>query len=141
MDIDLNEIIISGTINNVTENNKDYIKFGLTTLKYDKRKVYSSLNINRNLYTIYKDFFVKGTKVFIKGYLNSYITNNNIQSFITVIDIANNQNELINGKSGPHIRIDPDGVEVWNGKRCEAASFEEDDSEYLELLEMLKEFE
>ena len=141
MEIDLNEIIISGTINNVTDNNKDYIKFGLTTLKYDKRKVYSSLNINRNLYTIYKDFFVKGTKVFIKGYLNSYITNNNIQSFITVIDIANNQNELLNGKSGPHIRIDPDGVEVWNGKRCEAASFEEDDSEYLELLEMLKEFE
>ena len=141
MEIDLNEIIISGTINNVTDNNKDYIKFGLTTLKYDKRKVYSSLNINRNLYTIYKDFFVKGTKVFIRGYLNSYITNNNIQSFITVIDIANNQNELINGKSGPHIRIDPDGVEVWNGKRCEAASFEEDDSEYLELLEMLKEFE
>ena len=141
MDIDLNEIIISGTINNVTDNNKDYIKFGLTTLKYDKRKVYSSLNINRNLYTIYKDFFVKGTKVFIKGYLNSYITNNNIQSFITVIDIADNQKELLNGKNGPHIRIDPDGVEVWNGKRCEAASFEEDDSEYLELLEMLKEFE
>lgn len=141
MEIDLNEIIISGTINNVTDNNKDYIKFGLTTLKYDKRKVYSSLNINRNLYTIYKDFFVKGTKVFIKGYLNSYITNNNIQSFITVIDIANNQKELLNGKSGPHIRIDPDGVEVWNGKRCEAASFEEDDSKYLELLEMLKEFE
>ena len=141
MEIDLNEIIISGTINNVTDNNKDYIKFGLTTLKYDKRKVYSSLNINRNLYTIYKDFFVKGTKVFIKGYLNSYITNNNIQSFITVIDIADNQKELLNGKNGPHIRIDPDGVEVWNGKRCEAASFEEDDSEYLELLEMLKEFE
>ena len=141
MDIDLNEIIISGTINNVTDNNKDYIKFGLTTLKYDKRKVYSSLNINRNLYTIYKDFFVKGTKVFIKGYLNSYITNNKIQSFITVIDIADNQKELLNGKNGPHIRIDPDGVEVWNGKRCETTSFEEDDSKYLELLEMLKEFE
>ena len=25
MEIDLNEIIISGTINNVTDNNKDYI--------------------------------------------------------------------------------------------------------------------
>ena len=58
MEIDLNEIIISGTINNVTDNNKDYIKFGLTTLKYDKRKVYASFNINRNLYEIYKDFFV-----------------------------------------------------------------------------------
>ena len=58
MNVDSNEIIISGTINNVMDNNQDYIKFGLTTLKYDKRKVYSSLNINRNLYEIYKDFFV-----------------------------------------------------------------------------------
>ena len=78
MEIDLNEIIISGTINNVTDNDRDYIKFGLITLKYDQRKVYSSLNINRNLYTIYKDFFVKGTKVFIQGYLNSYIMNGKI---------------------------------------------------------------
>ena len=110
MEIDLNEIIISGTINNVTDNNKDYIKFGLTTLKYDKRKVYSSLNINRNLYTIYKDFFVKGTKVFIRGYLN-----------------------------GPHIRIDPDGVEVWNGKREE--SIPPTEEELKEMKELLKEFE
>ena len=119
MNVDLNEIIISGTINNVMDNNQDYIKFGLTTLKYDKRKVYSSLNINRNLYEIYKDFFIKGTKVFIKGYLNSYSSNNNIKLFITVLDIADNEDELINGRKGPHIRADPDGVEVWNGKRKE----------------------
>lgn len=119
MNVDLNEIIISGTINNVMDNNQDYIKFGLTTLKYDRRKVYSSLNINRNLYEIYKDFFVKGTKVFIKGYLNSYSSNNNIKLFITVLDIADNEDELINGRKGPHIRVDPDGVEVWNGKREE----------------------
>src|SRR5574344_2503752 len=104
MKYDLNEIIISGTINSITDNNNDYIKFGLTTLKYDERKVFASFNINRNLYDIYKDFFVKGIKVFIKGYLNSYITNNKIQSFITVTDIANNQNEIISGKKGPHIR-------------------------------------
>ncbi len=84
MEIDLNEIIISETINSITDNNNDYIKFGLITLNYDKRKVYTSFNINRNLYEIYKDFFVKGTKVFIKGYLNYYITNNKIQSFINV---------------------------------------------------------
>ena len=52
MNVDLNEIIISGTINNIMDNNQAYIKFVLTTLKYDKRKVYSSLNINRNLYEI-----------------------------------------------------------------------------------------
>lgn len=136
MNVDLNEIIISGTINNVMDNNQDYIKFGLTTLKYDKRKVYSSLNINRNLYEIYKDFFVKGTKVFIKGYLNSYSSNNNIRLFITVLDIANNEDELINGRKGPHIRVDPDGVEVWNGKREEITPPTEE--EKLEMEELLK---
>ena len=134
MNVDSNEIIISGTINNVMDNNQDYIKFGLTTLKYDKRKVYSSLNINRNLYEIYKDFFVKGTKVFIKGYLNSYSSNNNIKLFITVLDIADNEDELINGRKGPHIRLDPDGVEVWNGKREEITPPTEEELEKMENL-------
>ena len=66
MNVDLNEIIISGTINNVMDNNQDYIKFGLTTLKYDKRKVFSGLNINRHLYEIYKDFFLKELKYLLK---------------------------------------------------------------------------
>ena len=134
MNVDLNEIKISGTINNVMDDNQDYIKFGLTTLKYDKRKVYSSLNINRNLYEIYKDFFVKGTKVFIKGYLNSYSSNDNIKLFITVLDIADNEEELINGRKGPHIRVDPDGVEVWNGKREEITPPTEEELEKMENL-------
>ena len=134
MNVDLNEIKISGTINNVMDNNQDYIKFGLTTLKYDKRKVYSSLNINRNLYEIYKDFFVKGTKVFIKGYLNSYSSNDNIKLFITVLDIADNEDELINGRKSPHIRVDPDGVEVWNGKREEITPHTEEELEKMENL-------
>lgn len=138
MNVDLNEVLISGTINSITDNNQDYIKFGLTTLKYDKRKVFSSLNINRNLYEIYKDFFVKGTKVFIKGYLNSYITDNKIKSFITVINIADNEDEMLNGRKGPHIRVDPDGVEVWDGKREEATPMTEEDLEEMENL--LKDF-
>lgn len=139
MKYDLNEIIISGTINSITDNKNDYIKFGLTTLKYDERKVFASFNINRNLYEIYKDFFVKGTKVFIKGYLNSYITNNKIQSFITVTDIANNQDEIMTGRKGPHIRLDPDGVEVWDEKRCEAIPPTEE--ELKEMEELLKEYQ
>ena len=138
MNIGLNEVLISGTINSITDNNQDYIKFGLTTLKYDKRKVFSSLNINRNLYEIYKDFFVKGTKVFIKGYLNSYSSNNNIKLFITVLDIADNEDELLNGRKGPHIRVDPDGVEVWDGKREEAIPMTEEELEEMENL--LKDF-
>ena len=34
MNVDLNEIIMSGIINNITDNNQDYIKFGLKTIKY-----------------------------------------------------------------------------------------------------------
>ena len=138
MKVDLNEIFIFGTINNVMDSKQDYIKFGLTTIKYDKRKVYSSLNINRNLYEKHKDFFVIGTKVFIKGYLNSYSSNDNIKLFITVLDMADNEDEIINGKKGPHIRIDPDGVEVWNGKRCE--NEEMTDEEQQELEQLLKDF-
>ena len=116
---DINEVMISGTINNISDTNNQYIKFGLTTIKYDNGKVYSSLNINRNLYEIYKDFFVKGNKVFIKGYLNSYVLNNKIQSFITVVEISDNYDDILKGRKAPHLRYDPDGIEVWNGKRIE----------------------
>lgn len=116
---DINEVMISGTINNISDTNNQYIKFGLTTIKYDNGKVYSSLNINRNLYEIYKDFFVKGNKVFIKGYLNSYVLNNKIQSFITVVEIADNYDDILKGRKAPHLRYDPNGIEVWNGKRIE----------------------
>ncbi|MGN1358302.1 MAG: hypothetical protein ACI4WU_02925 [Bacilli bacterium] len=138
MSVDLNEIIISGNINNITDNNQDYIKFGLKTIKYNNSYVYSSLNINRNLYTIYKDFFVKEKKVFIKGYLNSYSTNNNIQLFITVTDISDNKEDILNGRKSPHIRYDPDGVMVWNGKRYE--SEEPSEEELKEMEELLSEF-
>ena len=138
MNVDLNEIIISGIINNITDNNQDYIKFGLKTIKYNMSYVYSSLNINRNLYTIYKDFFVKEKKVFIKGYLNSYSTNNNIQIFITVTDISDNKEDILNGRKSPHIRYDPDGVMVWNGKRCEREEPSEEESKKME--ELLSEF-
>ena len=135
---DINEVMISGVINNITDNNNQYIKFGLTTIKYDNGKVYSSLNINRNLYEIYKDFFVKGNKVYIKGYLNSYSSNNKIQSFITVVDIADNYDDILKGRKEPHIRYDPDGVMVWNGKRCE--SIEPTEEERIEMEKLLNEF-
>ena len=135
---DINEVMISGVINNITDNNNQYIKFGLTTIKYDNGKVYTSLNINRNLYEIYKDFFVKGNKVYIKGYLNSYSSNNKIQSFITVVDIADNYDDILKGRKAPHIRYDHDGVMVWNDKRCESVVPTED--ERIEMEKLLDEF-
>ena len=133
---DINMIMLSGVINNVTDNNMEYIKFGITSIK-NNSKVYVSLNVNRNLYNIYKDFFVKDNKIYIKGYINSYISNNSIHSFITVTDIYNNEDEINNGKREPHIRYDPDGVMVWNGKRCEKIPMSEKEEQ--ELKELIKE--
>ena len=121
---DINEVMISGTINNISDTNNQYIKFGLTTIKYDNGKVYSSLNINRNLYEIYKDFFVKGNKVYIKGYLNSYS--------------LDNYDDILKGRKAPHLRCDPDGVLVWNGKRTERIPSTQE--ELYEINELLSEF-
>lgn len=141
-DINYNEVLISGIINVITDTNGKYIKFGLTTNKYtlnEDKKVFVSLNISRELFNIYQDLFFKGNKVFVKGYLNSYIDKDKkIQSFITVTDISNNPNEIIKGRSSPHIRYDTDGVMVWNGKRCEAIKPTEE--ELAEMENLLKDF-
>ena len=53
-------------------------------------------------------------------FLLSFSSNNKIQSFITVIDITDNYDDITNGRKAPHIKYDSDGVMVWNGKRCES---------------------
>lgn len=141
-DINYNEIKISGTINNITDTNDKYIKYGLTSFKYTlngKGNIYVSLNISRELYNTYKDYFVKGNKVFIKGYLNTYTDRfNKIQTFITTTDISTNPSDITSGRKEPHIRYDHDGVMVWNGKRCEAIPPSEE--ELKEMEELLSEF-
>lgn len=62
-------------------------------------------------------------------------------SFVKVTDVSGNPKDIISGRKEPYIRYDEDGVMVWNGKRCENIPFEEDDSEYLELVEIYAEFE
>ena len=138
-----NETIIAGEINSICENDigKEYIKFGMTLKKYSKvtEKVYISLNIKNGLYNIYKDLFFKGSFIYVKGYNNSYLDKNkSIKPFITVTEIADNYEEIINGRSHAHIRYDSDGVMVWNGKRCE--SLECTDDELKEIEELLREF-
>ena len=64
-----------------------------------------------------------------------------IVSYVKVTDVSNNPEDIIKGRKAPYIRYDEDNVMVWNGKRCEATPFEDDDPEYLRLVEMLKEFE
>ncbi len=141
-DINYNEIKISGTINNITDTNDKYIKYGLTSFKYTlngKSNIYVSLNISRELYNTYKDLFLKGNKIFVKGYLNTYIDRfGKIQTFITTTDISANPSDITIGRKEPHIRYDSDGVMVWNGKRCESISPTKE--ELQEMEELLSEF-
>ena len=141
-DMNFNKVLISGIINAVTDTNDKYIKFGITTRKYttkEDKNVYVSLNIERELYHIYKDYFIKGNKIYVKGYLNSYIDRNKkIQSFITVTDVANNSEEIIKGKKAPHIREDDDGVLIWDANRCESTPATLEEQKKME--EILSEF-
>ena len=141
--INYNEVLISGNINYIKKLNQ-YIAFGLTckTFSNTKSKCFINFHIYDDLYNIYKDLFLKNNKLFVKGYLNSYTDKDNkIVSFVKVTDVSNNPEDIIKGRKAPYIRYDEDNVMVWNGKRCEATPFEEDDPQYLRLVEMLKEFE
>ena len=141
--INYNEVLISGNINYIKKLNQ-YIAFGLTckTFSNTKSKCFINFHIYNDLYNIYKDLFLKNNKLFVKGYLNSYTDKDNkIASYIKVTDVSNNPEDIIKGRKAPYIRYDEDNVMVWNGKRCEATPFEEDDPQYLRLVEMLKEFE
>ena len=142
IDKNINHVLLSGIIVNIKEGIGGYILFTLKCKKYSESKynfVYVSLSIYEDLYNIYKDIFVKDNEIFIKGYINSYVDNNrNYKMFISVIGVSKSYEQLIEGKKTPYIRFDPDGVMVWNGKRCESTPLSEE--ELKEMDELLNEF-
>ena len=139
---DLNDIKLSGVINGITDTDDMYIKFGMTCIKNTNelnKNIFVSLNINRDLYNKYKDFFVKGKKVYVRGYLNSFLDKNKkIQNFITVTDIFDYPINFSKNIKEPIIRYDSDGVMVWNGKRCESIPLTKE--EIKEMEDLLSEF-
>lgn len=142
IDKNINQVLLSGIIVNIKEGIGGYILFTMKCKKYSESKynfVYVSLSIYEDLYNIYKDMFVKDNEIFIKGYVNSYVDNNkNYKMFISVIGVSKSYEQLIEGKKTPYIRFDPDGVMVWNGKRCESTPLSEE--ELKEMDELLNEF-
>lgn len=125
----MNKVIIDGKINCITDDNKKYIKFGLTN-KHNNLSIYPSFNIERTLYNKNKELFFKGNEVLIKGFLNTYKKGNNILSFVTVDEIVSNNNYWINNLYND---------KYWNGKRCEAIPPTEE--ELKEMEELLKEYQ
>lgn len=142
IDKNINHVLLSGIIVNIKEGIGGYILFTMKCKKYSESKynfVYVSLSIYEDLYNIYKDIFVKDNEIFIKGYINSYVDNNrNYKMFISVIGVSKSYEQLIECKKTPYIRFEPDGVMVWNGKRCESTPLSEE--ELKEMDELLNEF-
>lgn len=142
IDKNINHVLLSGIIVNIKEGIGGYILFTMKCKKYSESKynfVYVSLSIYEDLYNIYKDIFVKDNEIFIKGYINSYVDNNrNYKMFISVIGVSKSYEQLIECKKTPYIRFDPDGIMVWNGKRCESTPLSEE--ELKEMDELLNEF-
>ena len=142
IDKNINQVLLSGIIVNIKEGIGGYILFTMKCKKYSESKynfVYVSLSIYEDLYNIYKDILVKDNEIFIKGYINSYVDNNrNYKMFISVIGVSKSYEQLIECKKTPYIRFDPDGVMVWNGKRCESTPLSEE--ELKEMDELLNEF-
>ena len=141
--VDYNEVIISGNINVIKDinDNDKYVKFSIVSKKYSSNsnsKVYISLNIPKELYYENLDYFFVNSKVFVKGYLNSYSVNNRMQNFIIVTKISDNYDDIIYERKGPRIRYDSDGVMVWNGQRCESKKATEEEQQEME--EILKDF-
>ena len=142
IDKNINQVLLSGVIVNIKKGIGGYILFTIKCKKYSESKynfVYVSLSIYEDLYNIYKDIFVKDNEIFIKGYINSYVDNNrNYKMFISVIGVSKSYEQLIEDKKTPYIRLDSDGVMVWNGKRCESTLLSEE--ELKEMNELLNEF-
>lgn len=137
-----NQVILDGIIKSITVGKSGYYLLNVLAYKFNNDKykeVYISISIHDNLYQIYKDLLFKENQVFFKGYLNSYRTKENkYTTIISITDIYESYEDLTKGESGPHIRYDPDGVMVWNGKRCEAIPPTKE--ELAEMEELLKDF-
>lgn len=141
LDKQVNQILLSGIITSVVNGTGGYILLNMKSKKYDDSKVnnvYINLSIYEDVYNKYKDIIVKDSEIYIKGYINSYKEKDKgYKMFISVIDVFKTYEELYEGRKGPYIRYDPDGVMVWNGKRCESTLLSEE--EQLEMNNMIKE--
>lgn len=134
----INQVLLSGIIVNVKEGIGGYVLFTIRCKKYDGSKnnyVYANLSVYEDLYNIYKDIFVKDKEIYIRGYINSYVDNNkNYKMFVSVVGVSRTYGQLIEENREPYIRTDPDGVLVWNGKRCESTPMNEEELKELEVL-------
>ena len=130
------------------EKNKIEIIGKITSISYEKTDIngnkfmffdvmqneFYKVKLNEDLIRTYKNVIRLSNKIYIVGYLNSYIKDkqNICYIFPKEIKLVDENNKALYG-------TDYDGVEVFNGVRCETILATEEEQE--EMKNMLKEFE
>ena len=130
------------------EKNKIEIIGKITSISYEKTDIngnkfmffdvmqneFYKVKLNEDLIRTYKNVIRLSNKIYIVGYLNSYIKDkqNICYIFPKEIKLVDENNKALYG-------TDDDGVEVFNGVRCESIIATKEEQE--EMKNMLKEFE
>lgn len=145
----VDKIILEGNISRIYDNGVDnFIWFDICKNEKYKTKQgeeqtvasFFSAKVDRNKIKN-NDLFKIGSWVVITGIPKSYIDKDSFKKFyVFTLDIRSARDKGIsnNKSTGPIISYDPDGVMVWNGKRCE--SIPPTEEEKREMEELLKEF-
>lgn len=145
------KIVLEGNISRINDKELDkYIWFDICkNEKYQTKEgemkensSFFSVKIDRE--RIYnKDLFKVGSWIVVTGIPKSFLDKNNMKQFyIFALKIEDAKIFKINDEKqnsqSPKITYDPDGVMVWDGKRCESESATPE--EIAEMEDLLSEF-
>lgn len=146
--INRNKIELIGKITSLSYERKDingkrFMFFDIVQNDKLDNNSYSSsfykVKLNEDLLNKYQDIIKVSNNIYIIGYLNSYLKDNQNIYYIYPKEIKLlDKNYKLEDDDIPMIDYDTDGVMLWHGKRCEAIPPSEE--ELKEMEDLLSEF-
>lgn len=146
--INRNKIELIGKITSLSYERKDingkrFMFFDIVQNDKLDNNSYSSsfykVKLNEELLNKYQDIIKVSNNIYIIGYLNSYLKDNQNIYYIYPKEIKLlDKNYKLEDDDIPMIDYDTDGVMLWHGKRCEAIPLSEE--ELKEMEDLLSEF-
>lgn len=133
INIEKNKVELIGTITSIAYERKDIN--GNKFMFFDvMQNGFYKVKLNEDLIRTYKNVIRVSNRIYIVGYLNSYIKDKQNICYIFPKEI-----KLVDENGKALYGTDYDGVEVFNGVRCEMIPATKEEQE--EMKNMLKEFE
>ena len=133
-----------GKITSISEikkdiNNNEFMFFDIVQNEYIDDNLYNSsfykIRLYNNLIKRYQSVLFKGKNIYVSGYLNSYKKDSKVIYYIYPLEIKElDNNYTLDESSSPTISYGPDGVMVWNGKRCESTMCTPEEQKEMEAL-------